>query len=63
VLARTVVVLVFEAVDRSRVKVGRPGGRVKAGSGSAMMEVAEAFVLELGDGSEDAGMERGICAE
>ncbi len=65
VLARTVVLLVVDALERSRVKTGRPAGCPArwTGAGSATIEVAGAFVLELGEGSEEVGMERGMCAE
>ena len=72
VFARTVALLAVDALEISRRKAGRSGCVARpeecatswtVGSSVRPREAAEAFVLGVGEGLEEAGVERGIGEE
>ena len=74
-LARTVALLAVDAVEMSRMKKGRSwcsagagagagaGAEARAASSTVVSEACEACVLVLGEGLDEAGVERGMGDE
>jgi hypothetical protein len=57
--------LAVEAVEMSRMKAGRSGceGEERETSSTGLRQGCEAFVLALGEGLDEAGVERGMDDE
>jgi hypothetical protein len=64
-LARTVVLLVVDADEMSRIKAGRSGCGAGEGAVSSTLarEACEAWVLVLGEGLDEVGVEWGMGDE
>jgi hypothetical protein len=64
-LARTVALLAVDALEMSRMNAGRSGcnGEELETSSTGLRQGCEAFVLALGEGFDDAGVERGMVGD